>query len=80
MSRNRAEGVDQPSVVPWKLIGMLVLAGVALLFVLQNRARMPVEFLFWEINSRQWVNIAIAIAIGIALDRLFLGWWRRRKT
>lgn len=80
MSRNRAEGVDQPSVVPWKLIGMLVLAGVALLFVLQNRDRMPVEFLFWEINSRQWVNIAIAIAIGVALDRLFLGWWRRRKT
>ena len=48
------------------------------IFVLQNRERKSVDFLVFEINSRQWVNIAVAIALGVALDRLFLSWWHRR--
>jgi uncharacterized integral membrane protein len=64
--------------IPWKLVGLIVLAAIALLFVLQNRNRAPVQFLFFEINSRQWVNIVVAIVVGVLLDRLFLGWWRRR--
>jgi hypothetical protein len=64
---------------PWRLIGLVAVAVVAVLFVLQNRERRSVDFLFFEINSRQWVNIAVAIAIGVVLDRLFLGWWRRRR-
>jgi hypothetical protein len=65
---------------PWRLIVLVGVAVVAVLFVLQNRERKSVDFLFFEINSRQWVNIAVAIAIGVILDRLFLGWWRRRRN
>jgi hypothetical protein len=61
-----------------KLVVFVALAAAALIFVLQNRERKSVDFLFLEINSRQWVNIVVAILIGVVLDRLFLGWWRRR--
>jgi len=74
---NAASGRSGPNL---KLIAFLVLVGIAVTFVLQNRDRKSVDFLVFEINSRQWVNIAVAIAIGVVLDRLFLGWWRRRKS
>jgi len=74
---NAASGTSGPNL---KLIALLVMVGIAVTFVLQNRDRKSIDFLVFEINSRQWVNIAAAIAIGIVLDRLFLGWWRRRKS
>ncbi len=73
------EGAGQ-SGPPWRLIGLATVVVVAALFVLQNRERMPVDFLFFEINSRQWVNIAVAIGLGVVLDRLFIGWRRRRRS
>lgn len=78
MSDDRRDPHETPG-PPWKLIGFVALGVVGLLFVLQNRTRMPVQFLFFEINSRQWVNLAVAIALGVVLDRLFLSWRRRRK-
>lgn len=74
---NASSGASGPNL---KLIAFIVLVGIAVTFVLQNRDRKSVDFLVFEINSRQWVNIAVAIAIGVVLDRLFLGWWRRRKN
>jgi Flp pilus assembly protein TadB len=71
-----ASGRSGPSA---KFLAFLVLVAVAVIFVLQNRDRKPVDFLVFEINSRQWVNIAVAILLGVVLDRLFLGWWRRRR-
>ncbi|MSV57513.1 MAG: DUF1049 domain-containing protein, partial [Actinobacteria bacterium] len=49
------------------------------IFILQNRDRLPVNFLFFEINSRQWVNLSVAVAFGVVLDRLFIGWRKRRR-
>jgi uncharacterized integral membrane protein len=71
------EGRGRP---PWRLIGLIAVVAVAAIFVLQNRERMPVDFLFFEINSRQWVNIAVSILLGIVLDRLFIGWRRRHRS
>lgn len=73
------DGANQSSGPPLKFIGFVVVAAICLVFVLQNRERKSVDFLFFELNSRQWVNIAVAIALGVVLDRLFLGWWRRRR-
>lgn len=66
--------------LPWRLIGFVVVAAAAAMFVLQNRERKTVDFLFFEINSRQWVNIVVAIAVGVVLDRLFIGWRKRRRN
>ena len=55
------------------------MGALALIFVIQNTEQAPVEFLFWERRMSVWVAIAIAIALGIILDRLVPTWWRRRR-
>jgi uncharacterized integral membrane protein len=64
---------------PWGLVSFAVLVAIVAAFVLQNRDRMPVNFLFFEINSRQWVNLIVAVAFGVVLDRSFIGWRKRRR-
>jgi uncharacterized integral membrane protein len=61
------------------LIAFIVLAVLAVVFVLQNGERTDINFLFFDFGASVWVAIAIAIGVGILLDRLFLGWWRRRR-
>ena len=61
------------------LIGLGILAIVAVIFIVQNSARTEVNFLFFDVNSRVWVALLVAIAIGVLLDRLFVYWWRKRR-
>ncbi len=49
------------------------------MLVLLNRDRMPVNFLFFGINSRQWVNLIVAVAFGVVPDRSCNGWRKRRR-
>jgi uncharacterized integral membrane protein len=65
--------------IPWGLVSFAFLVAIVAAFVLQNRDRMPVNFLFFEINSRQWVNLIVAVAFGVVLDRSFIGWRKRRR-
>jgi uncharacterized integral membrane protein len=65
--------------MPWRLVSFAALVVIVVIFVLQNRDRLPVNFLFFEINSRQWVNLSVAVAFGVGLDRLFIGWRKRRR-
>ncbi|MDA2966647.1 MAG: hypothetical protein O3B91_03880 [Actinomycetota bacterium] len=65
--------------IPWGLVSFAVLVAIVATFVLQNRDRMPVNFVFFEINSRQWVNLIVAVAFGVVLDRSFIGWRKRRR-
>lgn len=69
-------GTSGPSI---GLIGFGIVAVLTAVFVLQNRERTTIDFLFFELNSRTWVAIVVAIALGVVLDRLLLFGWRRRK-
>jgi hypothetical protein len=60
-------------------IGFLVLLVVSGVFILQNRERTTIDFLVFELRSRVWTAIAVAIGLGILLDRLISAWWRRRR-
>jgi uncharacterized integral membrane protein len=86
--QSHEEGWKQPhetTVTPKKrtmsptLLGFVVVVAVALIFILQNRGRTDIHFLFFDHSGRQWVNVVIAMAVGVLLDRLFALWWRRRK-
>ena len=57
----------------------MVIAAIIAVFVAQNREETQIEFLFFDFTSRIWMAIAIAIALGILLDRVFLAWWRRAR-
>lgn len=51
--------------------GKVIAAGIALVllvfFVLQNRDRANVDFLFWDVDARLWVVIVIAAALGFVI-------------
>lgn len=61
------------------LILFIIVAAITAVFIAQNRDRTKVEFLFFDVESRVWTAIAVAIALGVVLDRLILAWWRRAK-
>ena len=61
------------------LILLVVVAVITAIFIAQNRERTNIELLFFDFNSRVWTAIAIAIGLGVLLDRLVLTWWRRAR-
>lgn len=61
------------------LIAFVVVGVVALVFVLQNGTSTETNFLMLEFETPLWVLLAITIAVGVLLDRLFSLWWRRRR-
>lgn len=64
--------------IPWRLFGFILAALLVVLFVLRNRDRVTIDFLFFDANTRQWVSLVIAVALGVISDRLFIGIRRRR--
>lgn len=70
------EGRNGPSLF---LILLILVAAVTAVFIAQNRERTRIEFLFVDFTSRIWTAIAIAIALGVLLDRLVTMWWRRAR-
>jgi uncharacterized integral membrane protein len=61
------------------LIGLIVVAVLALIFIVQNSNDAPVTVLFWDFTMNIWVVIVIALVLDMALDRLLQMWMRRRK-
>lgn len=61
------------------LIAFVLVAIVTVLFVLQNRNRTELDFLVFEVRARVWTSIAVSIALGVLLDRLFIHLWRKRR-
>ena len=61
------------------LILTIIVAIVTAVFVAQNRDQVEIKFLFFDFSSRIWTAIAIAIGLGVLLDRLVFGWWRRAR-
>lgn len=71
---------QQKAETPWRLIIFGVLLVVTVVFILQNRERTSIDFLFFEVKARVWTSMVLAVVLGVVLDRLFLAWWRRRKA
>lgn len=65
---------------PIKLIAFIVIAIVTVVFVLRNGEDQKIDFLFFDVNTRIWTALAMAVALGVILDRLFIGWWRRARN
>jgi uncharacterized integral membrane protein len=61
------------------LIILIVLGILAVVFILQNSERSEVNFLMLDFSAPKWLTFVLAIALGVALDRVFQFWWRRRS-
>ncbi len=80
MSQPEYRQAGQPErQTPWRLIAFVAIAVVTVVFILQNRERTSIDFLVFEVHARIWTSLLLAVALGVVLDRLFSGWWRRRQ-
>ena len=64
---------------PALLIGLLIVGVLTVLFILRNRERVKVDFIFFDSQARTWVVILLAMLLGGLLTELIrLGVKRRR--
>ena len=63
----------------YKLILILILAGLILLFIIQNVAVVEIKFLFWSIQMSRLLLIFFLLAIGIIIDWFLHGYLKQRK-
>lgn len=59
------------------LLALLVAASVAFFF--QNSHSTTIHFLFFQKDAKTRWAIIVAVLLGIAIDRIFTIWWRRRR-
>jgi uncharacterized integral membrane protein len=60
------------------LIGLAVVAAMFVAFFLQNGKSTEIYFLvFHKTTTIRW-SILVAVVLGVAIDRIFTMWWRRR--
>ena len=63
--------------------GKVIAAGVVLvllvIFMLQNRDRANIDFLFWDIEARLWLVIVLAAVLGFVIGWLLGRSGRGRK-
>ena len=63
-----------------KWIALLVVAALILVFVLQNRDRANIDFLFWDVDVRIWFGLAIAVVLGFLAGFLIGRAFRRPRS
>ena len=73
--RSAASGRDGPNLV---LIGLGIVTVLFVIFFLQNSEELSVDFLFFEKKTTIRWSLLVAVLLGVAIDRIFSIWWRRR--
>jgi len=64
---------------PW-LIAVIIVAVVSLLFIMQNRTRVKVDFIVFDRQARTWVVILISMALGALLAEVVRLAIKRRRS
>lgn len=70
-----ASGRNGPNIT---LIGLGIVTALFVVFFLQNSDPTVIDFLVFEKRTTIRWSILVAVLLGIALDRIFSIWWRRR--
>ncbi|MGZ5288513.1 MAG: lipopolysaccharide assembly protein LapA domain-containing protein [Actinomycetota bacterium] len=78
MDEDRKPGEYRREGLSGKTIAAIVALVVLVVFMLQNRDRANVDFLFWDVDARLWVVIVIAAVLGVVIG-WFLGRSRRGR-
>ena len=63
----------------YKLILSLILAGLILLFIIQNFAVVEIQFLFWSIQMSRSLLIFLLLAIGVIIGWFLHGYLKQRS-
>ncbi|RJQ77485.1 MAG: LapA family protein [Desulfobacteraceae bacterium] len=63
-----------------KLIIGTILAGLAVVFIVQNVTVMDLRFLFWKLSMSRALLMFLILSVGIILGWLLHGSFNRRKS
>jgi uncharacterized integral membrane protein len=82
-NENLSSSERQPVATPGKgpsatLIGLAIVIALGVAFFFQNGNQTSIHFLFFQKDAKTRWAIIVAVVIGIAIDRIFSMWWRRR--
>jgi uncharacterized integral membrane protein len=61
-------------------IALAIVGVVILIFVLQNRDRANIDFLFWDVDVRIWFGLAVAVLLGFLAGLLVARVWRKPRS
>jgi uncharacterized integral membrane protein len=70
-----ASGRNGPNIT---LIGLAIVTALFIIFFLQNSEKLSIDFLFFEKTTTIRWSLLVAVFLGVAIDRIFTMWWRRR--
>ena len=84
----RPEGSDSPleessdgpdrRLITRLVVGIVVVV-LAILFVVQNNDRVETSFVFFDVTTRLWVGLLVALVLGALLGQAAEALWARRK-
>ena len=63
----------------YKLISVLILAGLTVLFIIQNVAVVEIQFVFWSIQMSRSLLMFFLLAVGVILGWFLHGYLKYRK-
>ena len=72
-----SDGLDR-RLVTRVVIGVVVVI-LAVLFVVQNSDRVQTTFVFFDVTTRLWVGLVVALVLGALLGQVVEALWERRK-
>ena len=72
-----SDGLDR-RLVTRVVIGVVVVI-LAVLFVVQNSDRVQTTFVFFDVTTRLWVGLVVALVLGALLGQVVEALWDRRK-
>jgi uncharacterized integral membrane protein len=63
----------------YKLIFILILAGLSVLFIIQNVTVVEIQFLFWSIQMSRSLFMFLLLAVGVIIGWFLHGYLNYRK-
>ncbi len=63
-----------------KLITSIIMAGLAVVFIIQNTAMVELRFLFWTLPTSMTLTMFLIFSLGIITGWLLRGTLSRRKS
>jgi len=64
----------------FKLILTIAMAGMAVLFIIQNVTVVDMKFLFWTLSMSRALLMSLILSVGIILGWLLHSYFKRSKT
>ena len=64
----------------FKVIFSIAMAGMAVLFIIQNVTVVDMKFLFWTLSMSRALLMSLILSIGIILGWLLRSYFKRLKT